>query len=300
MIKRILIVFVGLLITINMSAQEFLCSVTIQSQKVEGIDKTIFVDMRTSIIEFMNNRKWTSYNFKIEERIECTLLFTIERVDGSDDFTADLNIVLQRPIYKTDYQSPVINMIDKDIHFKYVPYQPMEFADNSYMNNLTSILGYYAYLMLALDFDTYSLYGGDVFYDKAKDVVNSAQSANEEGWQAFEGPKNRAQFVEGLTNASYKPLRMFLYEYHLRGLDGMSEDVEGSRTSIGKSLRHFKTINDKRPGLYPMQIFVETKRDEIINIFKEAMPAEKNAMIEIMKDVDPANSNLYEAVNRGR
>lgn len=297
--KRLLIVFVGLLISANMMSQEFLCDISIQSQKVEGIDKSIFDAMQVSMFEFMNNRKWTSYNFKMSERIECTMLFTIIEVKGGDDFKATLNIVLQRPIFNTDYASPVINMIDKDIHFKYVPYQPMDYADNTYMDNLTSILAYYAYLMLALDFDTFSLYGGDEFYNKAQSVVNSSQGSNETGWQAFEGPKNRAQMTEGLTNASYKPLRMFLYEYHRRGLDYMSEDVEGSRSYIGKSLRHFKTVNDKRPGLYPMQIFVNSKRDEIINIFKEATPAEKSAMINIMKDVDPANSNLYEEVSKG-
>ncbi len=298
--KRLLILFVGLVITLNMTAQELMCSVNINSQRIEGVDKSVFDAMQTSMFEFVNNRKWTSFNYKMNERIECAILFTVKEVTNGDDFTGTLNIVLQRPVYKTDYLSPIINMVDQDIHFKYIPYQPMEFADNAYMNNLTSILAYYAYLILGLDFDTFSLYGGDVFYDKAQAVVNSAQSAPEQGWQAFEGPKNRAQLISLITNASYKSLRMFLYEYHRRGLDYMSEDAEGSRSSIGKSLIHFKTVNDKRPGLYPMQIFVETKRDEIVNIFKEATPAEKTAMINIMKDVDPANSSTYESVNKGR
>jgi hypothetical protein len=298
--KILLIALIGVLTVAKLPAQEFLCQVSINSQRVEGVDKSVFEAMKTSIFEFMNNRKWSSYNFRMEERIGCTMLFTIESASGGDDFSGKLNIVLERPIYKTDYSSPVINMIDKDIQFRYVPYQTMEYADNTYMDNFTSILAYYAYLMLALDFDTFSLYGGDEFYDKAQAVVNSAQSSPRKGWQAFEGPKNRAQLVAGLTNASYKDLRMFLYEYHRRGLDYMSEDVEGSRTFIGKSLRHFKKVNDKRPGLYPMQIFVETKRNEIVNIFKEATPAEKTGMINIMKEVDPANSSTYEAVNKGR
>jgi len=298
--KILLIALIGVLMVMKLPAQEFLCQVSINSQRVEGVDKSIFEAMKTSIFEFMNNRKWSSYNFKMEERIGCTMLFTIESASGGDDFAGKLHIILERPIYKTDYSSPVINMIDKDIQFRYIPYQSMEYADNTYMDNFTSILAYYAYLMLALDFDTFSLYGGDEFYDKAQAVVNSAQSSPRKGWQAFEGPKNRAQLVAGLTNASYKDLRMFLYEYHRRGLDYMSEDVEGSRTFIGKSLRHFKKVNDKRPGLYPMQIFVETKRDEIVNIFKEATPAEKTGMINIMKEVDPANSSTYEAINKGR
>lgn len=300
MVKRLLIVMLIFVMTLNVSAQEFLCTIGIQSQKIEGVDKSVFDAMKTSMFEFMNNRKWSSYNFKMEERIECTMVFTFDNVVGGDDFTASVNIVLQRPIYNTDYESPVINMIDKDIHFKYVPFQTMEFAENSYTSNLTSILAYYAYLMLGLDFDTYSLYGGSEFYDKAQTVVDAAQSAPEKGWQAFEGPKNRNQLVAGLQNSSYQALRMFLYEYHRRGLDYMSEDKEAARSTMSKSLRHFKSVNDKRPGLYPMQIFVESKRNEIINIFKKATPAEKSSMINIMKDVDPANSSLYEEVNKGR
>lgn len=296
--KRILVAVLSILMTVNISAQEFLCNVQIQLQGIQGVDQSVFDAMQKSVFEFMNNRKWTGYNFKMEERIECTLLFTITNVVGSDEFLGNLNIVLQRPIYKSDYSSPVLNMVDKDIHFRYVPYQTMEFVENSYTNNLTSILAYYAYLMLGLDFDTFSLYGGDPYYEKAQSVVNSAQNSNEKGWQAFEGPKNRNQLLAGLTNQSYNNLRMFLYEYHRRGLDTMSEDVEGGRSICGKSLRHFKAVNDKRPGLYPLQVFVETKRNELINIFSKATPAEKTAMINIMKDVDPANSSIYENVNK--
>ena len=298
--KRLLIVVSIFVMLANASAQEFLCTIGIQSQKIEGVDKSVFDAMQTSMFEFMNNRKWSSYNFKMEERIKCTMVFTFDEVRGGDDFTGSVNVVLQRPIYNTDYASPVINMVDKDIHFRYIPYQTMDFVENSYTNNLTSILAYYAYLMLGLDFDTYSLYGGDEFYDKAQAVVTAAQSAPEQGWQAFEGPKNRNQFVGNILNGSYQSLRDFLYEYHRQGMDNLSEDKDGARSTIARSLRHFKTINDKRPGLYPLQVFVESKRNEIIDIFKKATPAEKTAMINIMKDVDPANSSLYDDVNKGR
>ncbi len=298
--KRILVAIFSVLMSVNLPAQEFLCDISVQLQGIQGVDPSIFDAMQKSMFEFMNNKKWSGYNFKMEERIQCTMLFTITGVKGSDEFSGTLNIVLQRPVYKSDYASPVINMIDKDIHFKYIPYQSMEFVENTYTDNLTSILAYYSYLMLGLDFDTFSLYGGDPFYEKAQSVVNSAQNSNEKGWQAFEGPKNRNQFLAGITNSSYNNLRMFLYEYHRRGLDIMSDDVEAGRSVCGKSLRHFKAVNDKRPGLYPLQVFVETKRSELINIFKKATPAEKTAMINIMKDVDPANSSTYDAVNKGR
>lgn len=298
MVKRLLLAILVFVMTLNMSGQEFLCTIGIQSQKVEGVDKSVFDALKTSMFEFMNNRKWSSYNFKIEERIQATMVFTFDNVVGGDEFTGSVNIVLQRPIYNTDYASPVINMIDKDIHFRYVPYQTMEFVENSYTNNLTSILAYYAYLMLGLDFDTYSLYGGTEFYEKAQTVVNAAQSAPEKGWQAFEGPKNRNQLVANLLNSSYQSLRTFLYEYHRKGMDNMSQSKESARSTISKSLIHFKSVNDKRPGLYPLQIFVESKRSEIIDIFNQATPAEKTAMINIMKNVDPANSSTYDDVNK--
>jgi hypothetical protein len=298
MVKRLLILLIGIVMTINVSAQEFLCNINIQSQKVTGVDKSVFDALQTSMFEFMNNRKWSSRNFKMEERIECTMLFTINEVVSSDEFTGTLNVVLQRPIYKTDYASPVINLVDKDIHFRYIPYQSMEYADNTYSSNLTSILAYYAYLMLGLDSDTFSPLGGTEYYEKAQTVVNSAQSAPEKGWQAFEGPKNRNQLVAGLINPSYEDLRNFLYEYHRLGFDNMSENVESSRSEIVKTIMYFKNINNKRPGLYPMQIFIETKRDEIVSLFSKATPAEKTAVINIMKEVDPANSSTYQDMNK--
>jgi hypothetical protein len=298
MLIRILVLITVIILAKNVTAQEFLCNVQIQSPRIQGIDKSIFDAMRTSIFEFMNNRKWSNYNFKIEERIECTMVITIDEAISSDEFKGKINLVLQRPIYSTDYNSVIINLVDKDVHFFYVPYQPMDFIENSYTSNLTSILAYYAYLMLGLDFDTFSLKGGTEFYQKAMAVATAAQNGNELGWHPFEGPKNRYQLVEGLLNSSYSDIRSFLYDYHRKGLDIMSKDKIAAREAISKSLEYLKNVYDKRPGLYVLQVMVEAKRDEIVNIFKEASPAEKTNMITIMKEVDPANGSKYLEVNK--
>lgn len=279
-------------------SQEFLGNIQIQTQGVDGIDPSVFGNMKTSIFEFMNNRVWSSYNYKIEERIEFTMVITISEVRGSDNFKGTMNLVLQRPIYGTDYNSVVINLVDNDIHFEFIPHQSMDFTDGSYTNNFTSILAYYAYIMLGLDFDTYSLEGGTRFYEKAMAVVTSAQNSNEKGWLAFEGPKNRYQLVENILNPSYSDLRKLLYEYHMKGLDIMANDKIGGRAIIGKTLRNYKTVYNKRSGLYFLQVLIEAKRPEIINIFTEASPAEKTEMINIMKEVDPPNGTRYEAVNK--
>ncbi len=226
------------------------------------------------------------------------MIITIEEAISTDEFKGKINLVLQRPVYGTDYNSVVINLVDNDVHFFYVPYQPMDFTENSYTDNLTSILGFYAYLMLGLDFDTYSLKGGSEFYQKAMSVATAAQNGNDLGWHPFDGPKNRYQLIEGLLNSSYSDIRTFLYQYHRLGLDVMSKDMIAGREVISKTLENLKKVYDKRPGLYLLQVIIEAKRDEIVNIFKEASPAEKTNMITIMKEVDPANGSKYLEVNK--
>lgn len=279
------------------NAQEFLCNVQIQHRQVQGVDANVFESLEKSIFEFMNNRKWSDHNFQIEERIECTMVFTINSAQqGGDEFSGTLNIVLQRPVFGTDYNSVIINLVDNDLQFRYTPFQSMEYSDNTYSDNLTQILAYYAYLMLGLDFDTFSLYGGSPYFEKAKAVVSVAQNSDYTGWQVFEGPRNRAQLVENILNSSYQSLRQLMYEYHLKGLDVMNDKAEPGRQAITKTLENLKSVYDKRPGLYYLQVILEAKRQEIIDIYSEATPAEKVAMINIMKEVDPPYSNRYEEV----
>lgn len=285
--------------TSKLWSQEFFCNVQVQSKEIAGVDKSVFDAMKLSIREFMNNKKWSAMNPTISERIECTFIFTITSAQqGGDEFKANLNIVLQRPIYGTDYDSPVLNMIDKEVGFNYIPSQNMNYVDNTFTNNLTSILAFYAYIMIGLDMDTYSLYGGAAMYEKANAVVMSAQNTKRKGWQAFEGNKNRYHLVENLLNSAYQPIRTFLYEYHRKGLDVMKDDIDGGRAAITKTLPNLKKVYDKRPGLYDLQLMIEAKRDEIINIYSEASPAEKVEMINIMAEIDPPNGSKYYSVNK--
>jgi len=299
MLKKVIIALFFVALVRGSFAQEFLCKVQIESRQIAGVDPSVFEAMEKSIFEFINNRAWSGLNLKIEERIECTMIITMETAEqGGDKFSGKLNVVLQRPIYGTDYNSVVINLVDNDIQFTYTPYQAMEYADNVFNDNLTQILAYYAYLMLGLDMDTYSLFGGTIYYQKAQVVAQTAQNSNYKGWQLFEGPKNRYQLVENLLNTSYNDLRSMIYEYHRLGLDVMVEDNIAGRKAITKSLGYLKGVYDKRPNLYSMQVMLEAKRQEIISIYGEATPSEKVAMINIMSSIDPPNGNKYEAVNK--
>lgn len=294
---KFLIITILFLFTRGISAQEFLCNVQIQHQQIQGVDPSLFESMERAIFEFMNNRKWSDNNFQIEERIECTMVFTINQaIQGGDEFAGTLNIVLQRPVFGTDYKSVIINLVDENLQFQYTPFQSMEYSDNTYTDNLTQILAYYAYLMLGLDFDTFSLYGGTAFFEKVNSVVSVAQNSKFPGWQVFEGPRNRAQLSENILNSSYQSLRQLMYEYHRKGLDVMSDKVEPGRQAITKSLSNLKSVYEKRPNLYYLQVILEAKRQEIIDIYSEATPAEKVSMLNIMKEVDPPYSSRYEEV----
>jgi hypothetical protein len=287
-----------LLVAKTFFAQEFLCNVQIESRQVAGVDPSVFDEMQKSIFEFMNNRRWSNVNFKLEERIECTFIITIKSaIQGGSEFSGSLNVVLQRPVYGSSYNSVMLNMVDNDMQFRYTPFQNMEYADNTFSNNLTQILAFYAYMLLGIDFDSYSLYGGTEYYEKANSVVQVATNSNFKGWQAFDGPRNRFHFAENMLNTSVNDIRKFLYDYHRKGLDIMADDVNNGRKVITNSLSFLKNVYNKRPNLYTLQLMLEAKRQEIISIYEEATPSEKIAMINIMSEVDPPNGTKYEAVN---
>lgn len=296
MIKKTIILIIGILFTAQIFAQEIYCDVQINTQQVEGTDKKVFETLRTALFEFINNRQWSSYNFSIEERIECTILLNVTARLSSDEFQADLNMALKRPIHNSAYNSTTLNYIDKDFKFTYVEYQPLEFIENSYTSNLTSVIAYYIYIFLGLDFDSFTLFGGTPSYEKAENIVNAAQSSGESGWKSFESQKNRFWLVENLTNPSYQPIRKFMYEYHRLGLDVMYDDANKGRSTILKSLEHLEEIKDSWPNLFFLQLIIDAKNDEFINIFSEGSSTEKTRAMNILKKLDPANASRYDEI----
>lgn len=277
-------------------SQELDCQISVATRQVEGTDRQIFNTLQTALYEFVNNRRWSSYTFTIEERIECTLMINITERVSSDEFKATVNVVLRRPIYKASYNSVLLNHIDNDFQFKYVELQPLDFQDNSFVSELTSVIGYYAYIFMGLDFDSFAPNGGTPFYEKAQNIVNLGQSSSYSGWKAFEGTKNRYWLVENLTNSAYSKLREFLYQYHRQGLDAMSENVEGGRAAISESLKLLQQANRDKPGSFLFQLIMDAKRDEIINIFSGAPDNEKVIAVNILTEMDPANTSKYQKI----
>jgi len=296
--KRILLacIFLQLIFTVN--AQEFDCSVNVTSPKLEGTDKKIFETLQNAIYEFMNNRKWSNYNIKAEEKIECTILLTVNERLGSDEFRANMNVVLRRPILNSAYNSVLLNYIDKGIQFRYVEYQPLDYSDGTFSSNLTSLLAYYSYVFLGLYFDSFSPNGGSPFLDKAQEVVNAAQNAPEPGWKAYENDKNRYWLINGYMNPANSGLREFNYTFHRLGLDQMYEKVDHGRNNVTESLNLLQKVYNAKPGLYSLQLVFDAKRDEFVNIYSDQRvpPMDKTNVTNLLKEIDPANSSKYQAI----
>ncbi len=283
----------------SLNSQEFNFDVTVSSAQVSGTDQRAFEALKEGIINFINNRVWTNVEFKPEERIEGAMVVNVKKKNGNI-FEAELNIALRRPTFKANYNTPLFNYVDNDFTFEYIESQPLDFTENSYMSNLTSTLAFYAYYCLGLYFDSFGLYGGDPFFKVADQIVTSAQSADESGWKAFDDKRNRYWLNENMMNASYKPLRQYVYEYHRLGLDKMSTKQDEGRTSITKSLEYLKQIYSERPNLLFIQVINDTKRSEWKGIYSEGSQQDKTKAVNVFREIDPSHANEYEELLSGR
>jgi hypothetical protein len=298
MIKQ-LFLFLFLGIATALSAQELNCTVSVLSEAVQLSDKRIFTSLQTSIAQFIVNKKWTNEVFERDERIECAFTFNITKFTLPDQFEGTLQIQARRPVFNSNYGTLLLNFIDKDIAFRYLEYQPIEFADNAYLSGLASLLGYYAYVVLAMDYDSFSPEGGSDYWQKAQQVVNNAINDPAKGWKSSDiPPRNRFWLVDNYLNPIFKPLREANYLYHRQGMDLMYDKMEQGRGAILESLQKIKQVNKQRPASYNMQLWFNAKADELVNIFKQASPAEKVAVVQLLGELDPTNNNKYKQINQ--
>ena len=291
---------IGLLFSFSAFGQELRCNVQVVSQQIQGSNKQVFQTMQNAIYEFMNNRVWTNHVYTVEERIECNMMINITEQVSADEFKGTLSIQASRPVFNTNYTTTILNFIDNDIHFKYVEFSPLEFDVNSHMSNLTSILGFYAYYILGLDYDTFSLQGGTPYFGDAERIVINAQNAPESGWKPLDdmAHKNRYWLVKDMIDTDYAPLREFSYRYHRLGLDLMDSKVAEGRAEITNSLELIQGIYRKRPDpyMYLLRIVFDAKADEFVSVYSESYPEERTRAHTILVEVDKTNTNKYKAI----
>lgn len=297
---RVVISFLLGIISFNqLNAQEFNCRVSVLSQAVQLSDKKIFTTLETAVREFMNSTRWTNDQFKRDERIECTFTFNIQKYTQPDEMEGSLQIQIRRPVFGTNYNSVLMNYMDENVKFKYLEFQPIEWADAAYVSGLGSLLSYYAYVILAFDYDSYSLEGGSNFWQKSQQAVLNANQDPAKGWKSNDiPPRNRFWLTENYLNPIFKPLREANYKYHRMGMDVMSTKPDQGRAAIIEALLKIQQLNKQRPSSFNVQVWFNAKTDELINIFKQASPAEKTQVIQILGELDPTNSSKYQKINQ--
>ena len=296
------LLLVWLISSMNLNAQELNCNVQVVTQQIQGTNKQIFETLQRDLYEFMNNRKWTSHVYEYNERIECNILINITEQTSSDEFTGTMQVQSSRPAFNSTYNSVMLNFKDNNIRFRYVEFQPLEFIETGHLSNLTSIMAFYAYVILGLDYDSFSPEGGTEYFEKAERIVINAQNAPESGWKAYEGTGNRNRYwlIRNILDDKYSPVREFIYRYNRLGLDQMSSNRIEGRAEIAESLRLIQEVYREKPDpyLFLLQVIFDAKSDEFLNIFKanEAPPDEKRRVHMILTEVDPANKNKYDAI----
>ena len=299
-----LLILLGCLLSAStLQSQELQCDIRVNSNKVEGSDKSIYQNLQTSLYEFINNTKFTEINFKQAEKIECSMLVDVKSRENNY-FTAEINLALRRPVYKSSYSTPLFNYLDRKFVFEYNEGQTLDFNPNTFINEITSTIGFYVYVFLGLDFDSFSPNGGDPFFAIAENIAKTAPQPSDpkadNGWSTT-GRQNRYALISEINSATYQPLRQFIYDYHRQGLDMMTEKQDQAREAILNSIIQLGNVYERNSMSYFLQLLVESKRDEIIQVFSQGDMKIRTEAANIMKTVDPSQSSRYDEMlqNKG-
>lgn len=276
----------------SVHAQEFNCQVTVNSPGIQMSNKQVFTSLENSIEEFFNSRRWTNDNFDVNEKIDCNIVINITSVEGTN-YQGTFQIQSSRPTYGTNYNSQLLNVMDKFFSFGYIEFQPLEFQEGRYVDELTAILSYYAYVMLGYDYDSFSELGGSVYFQKAQTIVNAAQSSASSGWSAIEKNGNRYHLINQILEDRNINFRRALYMYHRLGMDIMASDIESGLNHALDALQNIQGIDRTNANLYITRLFFDAKARELADLFAQAGATQKYKAKEILLQLDVTNRTLY-------
>ena len=299
--KRLLYALIPfLLLASSMTAQEFNFTVKVATNPSQGriADPKVFTSLETALKELINNTKWTDDVFEQNERLTGSIQLTIKNEISTTAFSGELAIQASRPVYGTDFTTPIFTHLDRTVQFSYEQFQPLQFAKNSFGDNLTATIAYYVNIILAMNYDSFAPQGGEQFWQQAQDIYNTVPSSAKSEWQGKElGNKERYWFVENFLSPRLKNIRQGIYEYHRLGLDVASTDVNRCKAAIMQCLERVDEAHQAYPNTLAVRSFTVTKADEMINIFKNGTEDQKARFMQIMTRLDPANSSKYIQVN---
>jgi len=293
---------IGLLLLILncivVNAQELNTRVQVLAPTVNNANRRNLDVLQNTIRDFMNNNKWTTETYLAQEKIDCNLVINITAWDGNAGYTAEAQIQSSRPVFGSSYSTTLLNMSDKDFAFSFNEGQAVDFSDQNFLNNLSSLLGFYAYTIIGLDKDSFSKMGGTPYYQKALNLINLAQTAGGKGWRPVDGLRNRYWLNENLLNNSFKGLRTFIYEYHLNGLDKLQGNANNGTKSILSSLNDLKQFDKQKLGSIFPNIYFAAKADEITNVLSLADPQDKMKAYNLLVEIDAPNTGKYDGLKK--
>jgi hypothetical protein len=288
-----------LAVALSLHAQELNCVVTINvGPRVRTTDQGVFRDMKNAFQQFLNTRKWTNDAYAPHERINCSLLININEMPAIGVFNASVQIQAARPVYNTNYTSLIFNFADREWDFEYVESQPLEFNDNTFTSNITSLLAFYAYMIIGVDNDTFSELGGNQQFQRALQVVNNAQTSNRNGWQPAGSNRNRYWLIENYINPQFTEIRRAMYRYHRLAMDTFEKNPDESRKIIVECLRSIKKARDINPNAIIVISFFDAKTRELANIFSDGPLAVRREAYDLIVAMDPSNQAAYEKMIR--
>lgn len=285
-------------LSFNVKAQDLNARVQVLSPKIATTNKRIFTSLQTAMREFLNGRKWSADNIQSSEKIDCNFVLTVTSWDNGTSFSGELQVQSTRPVYNAAYNTPLLSINDRDFDFTYTEGETIDFNNQNFQSNLSSVMAFYAYMILAFDYDSFSRFGGTPYYANAQTVVINAQSSSYRGWKAFDNNTNRYWLSENTMNKTYIPLREFLYTYHRLGLDLMIENAGNARKTIADALPVLTQLDRVRVGATLPTLFFLAKRSELVSIFSKADPQQRLQAMNILLQADPANGNLYQTLQK--
>jgi hypothetical protein len=274
------------------SSQEIKCDVKINSERVNMTNKQIFNTLESSLTEFVNNTRWTNVSVRQHERINCSMFINVSAYD-SDTFVATLQVQASRPVFNATYSTPIFSYNDKEFTFRYVEFENLFFNPNSFDSNLVSMMAFYVYTILGLDADSFAPLGGTPYFAMAQQVVSNAQQSNFKGWRQSDGNQTRFIFLTDLISSTFNPVRLANYEYHVNGLDKMSENVKTGKQNIIKAISDLSKIHTVRPNAFVTRVFFDTKSDEIQALFTGGPSVNISDLVDNLNRVSPTNASKW-------
>ena len=296
MYKYLLLFFIVFYPGFSSEAQELNCTVHINSSEIGVSNKQVFTTLENAIREFMNNTKWTNIPMRNHEKIQCSLTINILDVPDPNVYKGNLQLQVSRPVYNSTYKTPILSYNDKDVTFNYQEYEPLIYNPNSFDSNLVSILTYYVYTILGFHADTFAFKGGENYFKEAQNVVNQAQQGGAKGWNKIDGNYTRYQLNESILSPVFEKFRETMYVYHLHGLDRMAEDKTAGKKAVMDAILGLESIYDSRPNTYLIRVFMDTKSDEIVDIFSDGPRMDTSKLREVLTKIFPAFDEKWQKI----